>query len=169
VSGIAKEDVIILIDGDAKKISIAPAPSFDRETDGGALSYGKKLIEGQSKGTLNDSYAAVVAGKGAEHSRFGIINSLFFDQRRKRIRAKQAGRGGTGTVMRVKGLRGIIVRSNLPKANGNNAVEKEMVRAAGETLKSVISKCDAKQLNLGAWGTTGLSEYMNNFHLFPTD
>jgi len=109
----------------------------------------------------------VVAGEGALNSRFGIINSLFFDRRRNRIRAKQAGRGGTGTVMRKKGLRGIVVKSSLPKANGNNAIDKELVRQAGAKLKDVITRCDPAQLNLEAWGTTGLSEYMNKFHIFP--
>jgi aldehyde:ferredoxin oxidoreductase len=167
VSGTAKEDVIILIDGDAKRISIAPAPHFDRETDKGALSYGTKLIESQSQGVLSDSYAAVVAGEGALYSRFGIINSLFFDLRRKRIRAKQAGRGGTGTVMRAKKVRGIVVHSSLPKANANNAIDKAMVREAGAKLKEVVSEQDPLQLNLIAWGTTGLSEYLNKFHIFP--
>jgi aldehyde:ferredoxin oxidoreductase len=167
VSGTAKEDIVILVDGEAKRISITPAPLFDSETDKGALSYGEKLIEFQSKGIINDSYAAVVAGEGALHSRFGIINSLFFDQRRKRIRSKQAGRGGTGTVMRSKKIRAILVHSVLPKANANNAIDKKLAREAGATLKEVVSKCDPAQLNLIAWGTTGLSEYMNKFHCLP--
>ena len=32
-----------------------------------------------------------------------------------------------------------------------------------------MAKCDPVQLNLEAWGTTGLSEYMNKFHIFPID
>jgi aldehyde:ferredoxin oxidoreductase len=69
--------------------------------------------------------------------------------------------------MRVKKLHGIVVKSSLPKANGNNPINKEITRQAGTKLKEVISKCDSAQLNLGAWGTTGLSEYMDKFHLFP--
>ncbi len=167
ISGTAREEVIISIDGNAKKISIAPVPHFDGDTDKGALSYGNKLMEAQSQGSLDDSYAAVVAGEGALYSRFGIINSLFFDQRRKRIRSKQAGRGGTGTVMRAKKIRGIVVHSSLPKAHANNAINKDMVRDAGARLKEVVAKYDPVQLNLIAWGTTGLSEYLNKFHIFP--
>jgi aldehyde:ferredoxin oxidoreductase len=167
VTGISKKDVVVLIDGDEGTIGIAEAPAYDKETDNGSISYGEKILQDVNNGQYSDTLAAVTAGEGAVNSRFGIINSLFFDRRRNRIRAKQAGRGGTGTVMRVKGLRGIIVRSSLSKINGNNAMDKEMVRKAGETLKSVVSKYDSKQLNLGAWGTTGLSEYMNKFHLFP--
>jgi aldehyde:ferredoxin oxidoreductase len=167
ISGISPEDVVVIIDGDKNNITIAAAPGYDRETDKGALSYGQNLLEEINGGVYSDTLAVVLSGDGALHSRFGIINSLFFDQRRKRIRSKQAGRGGTGTVMRTKGLRGIVVRSSLPKANGNNAVDKEMVRQAGSKLKDVVSKCDPQQLNLNAWGTTGLSEYMNKFHILP--
>jgi aldehyde:ferredoxin oxidoreductase len=167
VSGISQEEVIILIDGDEGTIKIARADVYSGETDKGALSYGEALLKACNSDEYSDSFAAVVAGNGVLNSRFGIINSLYFDRRRNRIRAKQAGRGGTGTVMRTKGLRGIIVKSSLPKANGNNAVNKEMVRQAGTKLKEVITKYDPAQLNLEAWGTTGLSEYMNKFHILP--
>ncbi len=167
VSGISREDVVIIIDADEKSISIATATTSDGKTDKGALSFGQKLLKDANAGEYSDSLAAVVAGEGALNSRFGIVNSLYFDRRRNRIRAKQAGRGGTGTVMRTKRLRGIVVKSSLPKANGNNAVDKELVRQAGAKLKDVITKCDPAQLNLEAWGTTGLSEYMNKFHIFP--
>ncbi len=167
VFGISKEEVVIIVDGDKKTISIAAAPAYDQEIDDGAISFGQQLLKDISGGTYSNSLAAVTAGKGAINARFGIVNSLFFDVKRNRIRSKQAGRGGTGTVMRYKGLRGIVVRSSLPKANGNNAMDKEAVRVAGSQLKAVISECDSKQLQLAAWGTTGLSQYMDKFHLFP--
>jgi aldehyde:ferredoxin oxidoreductase len=167
VSGISREDVIVTIDGDAQTISIAASPACDPETDKGALSFGQWLLKEINGGEYTDNLAAVVAGEGACHSRFGIVNSLYFDRRRNRIRSKQAGRGGTGTVMRHKGLRAITVRSSLPKANGNNAVNKELVRQAGSKLKDVVSKGDQTQMHLADWGTTGLCDYMDKFHLFP--
>ncbi len=167
VSGVSKKDVVILIDADAQTITIAAAPAYDKEIDGGALSFGERLLKDFSGGEINDTIAAVTAGKGALNARFGIVNSLFFDVRRKRLRSKQAGRGGTGTVMRYKGLHAIAARSNLSKVNANNAIDKEGVRQAGAKLKAVVSKCDSQQLHLSTWGTTGLSEYMDKFHLFP--
>jgi aldehyde:ferredoxin oxidoreductase len=169
VSGLSRTDVVILVDGDARTISIAAAPVYDEETDKGSLAFGQRLLQDINDGEYSDSLAAVTAGEGARHARFGIVNSLYFDRRRQRIRAKQAGRGGTGTVMRTKGLRGIIARSSLPKANGNNAIDKEGVRRAGAQLKKVIAKSDPEQLRLSSWGTTILSEYMDKFHLFPID
>ena len=167
VSGISREDVVILIDGDAQTISIAVAPAYDKEIDEGSLSFGQRLLQDVNGGEYNDSIAAVTAGKGARNARFGIVNSLYFDRRRSRIRSKQAGRGGTGTVMRFKGLRGIVVRSSQSRANGNNAVDREGVRQAGSQLREVVSKSDPEQLNLSAWGTPVLSEYMDKFHIFP--
>jgi aldehyde:ferredoxin oxidoreductase len=167
VCGISREDVVILVDGDAQTISIATAPVYGKEIDGGGLSYGERLLKDVNGGGYSDSLAAITAGDGARYARFGIVNSLFFDRRRNRIRSKQAGRGGTGTVMRFKGLRAIVVRSSLSKANGNNAVDREGVRQAGLELKRVIARCDPKQFHMSAWGTTVLSEYMDRLHLFP--
>jgi aldehyde:ferredoxin oxidoreductase len=167
VSGIAAEDVVIIIDGDTGAISIMSAPAYGDEIDGGALSYGDSLLKDVNGGEYSDTLAAVTAGEGGLNTRFGIVNSIFYDIRRKRLRAKQAGRGGTGTVMRTKKLRGIVVKSSLPKANGNNAIDRQKVRQAGSQLKKVISEADPKQLHLSAWGTTILAEYMNRYHLFP--
>lgn len=167
VCGISKEDIVIIVDGDSGTISIAAAPAYDKKTDEGALSFGEALLKDFNNGEFSNDIAAVTAGKGSCNAKFGIINSLFFDLKRKRIRSKQAGRGGTGTVMRLKGIRGIIARSGLSKADGNNAIDPEGVREAGSALKKVLRQFDPEQLRLSAWGTTGLSEYMDKFHIFP--
>jgi aldehyde:ferredoxin oxidoreductase len=169
VTGLSTEEVVIVIDGDAGTIAIARAPKYDKETDNGALSYGQRLLKDINGGSYSDCLAATGAGRGALHSRYGLIHSLYYDIRRGRIRAKQAGRGGTGTVMRAKGLKSIIVRSSRAKANGNNPVDKKGVRAAGREMKRIIAKADPTQLHLSAWGTTILSEYMDKFHIFPVD
>ena len=167
VSGISRDDVVIIVDGDAGTIGIAAAPTYEREIDEGSLSFGQKLLEDFNGEPYSDSIAAVTAGKGACNARFGIVNSLYFDSKRQRFRSKQAGRGGTGTVMRVKGLRGIVVRSSQSRADGNNAVDRKGVLRAGSQLKKVLQTSDPEQLHLSAWGTTVLSEYMDKFHIFP--
>jgi aldehyde:ferredoxin oxidoreductase len=167
VFGVSRKEVVLVVDGDAQTISITAAPDYSKETNKGALSFGQNLLRDVNGGEYSASLAAVTAGEGACNVRFGIVNSLYFDIKRKRIRSKQAGRGGTGTVMRFKGLRGIVARCSLPRANGNNAIDTEGVRQAGSMLKAVISKSDPEQLHLSAWGTTVLSEYMDKFHLFP--
>lgn len=167
ITGIATRDVMLLIDGDAGTLTVTTAPTYDEETDKGALSYGERLLRDVNGGEYDATVAAVTAGGAARHSRLGIVNSLYYDKRRGRVRAKQAGRGGTGTVMRAKGLSAIVVRSSRSRVNGNNAVDPEGVRRAGGELKKVIRASDPQQLHLAAWGTTVLSEYMDRFHLFP--
>ena len=167
VTGIASSGVLLHVDGDAGTLTLTTAPDLDEEADQGALTYGERLLREANGGELDQTVAAVTTGMGARHSRFGIVNSLYYDKRRRRIRSKQAGRGGTGTVLRAKGLLGIVVRSSLSQGNGNNAVDPAGVRRAGASLKKVLSAQDPQQLHLSAWGTTVLSEYMDRFHLFP--
>jgi aldehyde:ferredoxin oxidoreductase len=169
VSGISKKDVVLIVDGDEGSISLAEAPAFGDEIDQGGIDYGDSLLKEFNRGELNENVAAVTTGMGACNTRFGIINSLFYDKRRKRIRSKQAGRGGTGTVMRYKGIRAIIVRSSLPRVQSNNPVDKEGVRQAGSDLKKVLSQMDPQQLRLSRWGTPVLVEYMNKFHILPVN
>ena len=169
VKGISKEEVVLIVDGDEGTITIAQAPSFGEEIDSGGLTYGEALMREFTGGEFTENLAAVTTGNGALSARFGIINSLFYDRRRKRIRSKQAGRGGTGTVMRFKGLRAVLVRSSLSRVQANHPVDKKSVQEAGAKLKKVISQQDPKQLNLGAWGTPVLVEYMNKFHLLPVN
>jgi aldehyde:ferredoxin oxidoreductase len=169
VRGISKEEVVVIVDGDEGSITITTAPSFGEEIDGGGLEYGEALLKEFTGGELKESVAAVTTGNGALHARFGIINSLFYDRRRRRIRSKQAGRGGTGTVMRVKGLRAVIVRSTKARVKANHPADQKSVQQAGAELKRVISQQDPKQLHLRAWGTPVLAEYMNKFHLLPVN
>jgi aldehyde:ferredoxin oxidoreductase len=169
VTGISEREVILAIDGDEGTIRIEEAPHFGEEVDSGALSYGERLIKAMNKGELDESIAAVTTGIGAGYARFGIINSLFYDKRRERIRSKQAGRGGTGTVMQHKGLKAVIVRSSASKLKGNHPLDSGGVRQAGADLKRVISKMDPQQLRLASWGTPVLIEYMNKFHILPVN
>jgi aldehyde:ferredoxin oxidoreductase len=169
VSGVSKTDVVLIVDADERVIHMADAPSFGDDVDFGGLSYGERLLRTFNQGALSENIAAVTTGIGACNTRFGIINSLFYDKRRKRMRCKQAGRGGTGTVMRAKGLRAIIVRSSLPRVQANNPADKDGVRTAGANLKKVLSEMDPQQLRLSSWGTPVLSEYMNKFHILPVN
>jgi len=169
ISGISRKDVVLTVDSDRGIIQIAEAPSFGEETDDGALSYGEALLKHLNNGEFDENMAAVTAGLGALNARFGIVNSLFYDRRRKRIRSKQAGRGGTGTVMRTKGLRAVTVRSSLPRIGANQPVDAKGVKEAGASLKKVVSQVDPQQLRLASWGTPVLIEYMDKYHILPVN
>ncbi|MDY6970969.1 MAG: aldehyde ferredoxin oxidoreductase C-terminal domain-containing protein [Thermodesulfobacteriota bacterium] len=169
VSGISESDVVLIVDADNGVIEIGEAPVFNDQINQGAISYGEALLKLLNQGELSENFAAVTSGIGASNTRFGIINSLFYDRRRKRIRVKQAGRGGTGTVMLRKGLKAVIVRSSLPKVGANNPVDEQGVKHAGASLKKVVSQVDPQQLRLSSWGTPVLVEYMDKYHILPVN
>ena len=169
VSGISQEDVVLIVDVDQGQIQIVEAPTFGDQIDNGALSYGETLLKRFNNGKLDEDVAAVSNGIGASNTRYGILNSLFYDSRRKRMRSKQAGRGGTGTVMRHKGLRAVIVRSGLHKVGRNNPADEKGVKRAGSSLKKVIAQVDPKQFRLRSWGTPVLVEYMDKYHILPVN
>jgi aldehyde:ferredoxin oxidoreductase len=162
VTGIAPEEVILFIDGDAGKIRLMRALHGE-----GSMSYTGGLIKNLCPGKRPEHIAAAAAGIGGKNSSFGIINSVFYDTRRKRLRSKQAGRGGTGTVMRHKGLKAIVVTSSLSRAQANRPADLDMVKEAGRKLKHVIKTEDPHGIHLRAWGTTGLIGLMNDFDILP--
>ncbi|MBW2624020.1 MAG: aldehyde:ferredoxin oxidoreductase [Deltaproteobacteria bacterium] len=167
VTGISDTPVVVIIDADQGRIEIVEAPDFGEEINSGSLRFGEALIKKFNGGEFDERVAAVTTGVGASNARFGIVNSLFFDKKRGRIRSKQAGRGSTGTVMRFKGLMGVVVRSSQAGVQANNPVDADGVKKAGSGLKKIISQEDSSQLHLKAWGTTALIEYMNDLHLLP--
>lgn len=169
ISGISSRNVILIVDADKGVIQIAESPSFDGDTDNGALSYGAALLKEFNGSRLSENIAAVTTGIGAANTKFGIINSLFYDRRRKRMRAKQAGRGGTGTVMSTKGLNAVIVRCSDARVNANHPVDETGVKRSGASLKKVVSQVDPQQLRLSSWGTPILVEYMNKYHILPVN
>ncbi len=164
ITGKSDEDVMLVIDGDAGEVFFTEAPAMD-----GALIGAEELVEewrGEGK-QINVAY--INAGNGAKNTFFGCINSVYYDTRRKRCRAKQAGRGGTGTVMRDKGLWGVLVRCNAKRAGSNRPADRERVRRAGKNLRDVIREVDPNSMSLGTQGTTALMDMMNAFHLLPVN
>ncbi len=164
VTGKTDQDVLVVIDGDRCEISIADAP----ET-GDSLFGAENIIEKWKGDGEPSSVAFISAGTGAKNTSMGCINSVYYDLRRKRCRAKQAGRGGTGSVMRDKGLWGIVVKCNAKKANSNRPAHPDRVREAGKKLRKVIKDVDPNAMRLGTQGTTCLVDMMNSFHLLPVN
>ncbi|MCD6585020.1 MAG: aldehyde:ferredoxin oxidoreductase [Desulfobacteraceae bacterium] len=164
VIGKSARDVIIFIDDVTQTISIKDAP--DTES---AIYDAEKLVDiwrGESKPS---SIAFVNAGIGSKNTFFGCINSVYYDVRRKRCRAKQAGRGGMGTIMREKGLWGIVTRSDLAKGCSNQPVDKPRLREAGKSLRNVLRERDPKELRLAKQGTTALLDIMNTNNILPVN
>ena len=162
VTGRSADKVMVLIDGDRGEVRIQEATSEYGsllEADGGLENW---KGEGQAR-----NVAVLTTGKGAESTHFACLNSIYFDPKRNRARTKQAGRGGTGTVMHAKGLWGIVVRSNRSKSLANLPADAERLRKAGNLLRGVIREVDPKHMRLARQGTTSLIEMMNAAHILP--
>ncbi|MBN1618348.1 NAD(P)H-dependent oxidoreductase subunit E [Candidatus Dojkabacteria bacterium] len=108
VVGKAKEDVIIFIDKTHNRITIETAPL--ESVDAHLIS--EEIPEMYADNELDKRNIAVVsAGRGAEHTKMGLLNFSFWDWRRDLPRLKQAGRGGIGTVFRDKKIKAIVARN----------------------------------------------------------
>ncbi|MDY6969930.1 MAG: aldehyde ferredoxin oxidoreductase C-terminal domain-containing protein [Spirochaetota bacterium] len=163
VTGKSKNDVIIFIDGDKGSVNIQDAP----ETENSLFEVENLVKKWCSE--KPSSIAFINAGLGGENTYFGCVNSVYYDNKRKRCRAKQAGRGGMGTVMREKGLWGIVVKYDISKGHSNDPANRKRMREAGNKLRKVIREVDPNAMRLARQGTTSLIDMMNEHHLLPVN
>ena len=165
ITGKAAEDVVIFIDGDTGKISIETAPQehVDSHLLGSHLTRMYANDEKSQRGI-----SVMSAGAAAEHIRYAIINATWFDSRRKEIRLKQAGRGGTGRVFRDKKIKGIVVRFTKMNGNSNGPADLALIRKAGKRFNREMSDLDDVQNQMKKIGTANIVGVMDHFDLLPT-
>ncbi|MFN8383220.1 MAG: aldehyde ferredoxin oxidoreductase C-terminal domain-containing protein [Anaerolineales bacterium] len=165
IQGKAAEDVIIFIDGDTGKVTIEknPLEVVDAHEIGNQLTarYG-----GDEKGKRGISVLS--AGQAAEHVRIAMINSTWYDVRRKEIRLKQAGRGGPGRVFRDKRIKAIVIRYTDMGGDKNGVADMPLIRKAGQRINKEITDLDDKQNQMRKVGTANIVEVMDHFDLLPT-
>jgi aldehyde:ferredoxin oxidoreductase len=165
IQGKAAEDVIIFIDGDTGKVTIEKnsLEVVDAHEIGNQLTarYG-----GDEKGKRGISVLS--AGQAAEHVRIAMINSTWYDVRRKEIRLKQAGRGGPGRVFRDKKIKAIVVRYTDMGGDKNGVADMPLIRKAGQRINKEIADLDDKQNQMRKVGTANIVEVMDHFDLLPT-
>jgi len=163
IKGKAKSEVIIFIDGDEGKVVIEDGEGLPSETHLLAEILTEKYGEENKR-----SISVVSAGPGAEHTRFGCLNFSWYDSPRKVVRYKQAGRGGTGTVLRNKKVKAIVAKFSNLTAKANNPADFGLLRQIGTAYNKEIRALDPKQHEMAVVGTTHLIDIMNEFDLLPT-
>ncbi len=109
----------------------------------------------------------VSTGAAAEHSLIGMLNFSFYDLKRKKVRQKQAGRGGIGTVFRNKKIRALVCKIPGVKGNLNNVADLEAITERGRRFNREIRELDDKQCQMRQVGTAHLMEIMNDHDLLP--
>jgi aldehyde:ferredoxin oxidoreductase len=164
ITGKSKKDIMIVIDGFRKEISITDAPAigqvFDLEKE-----IADRFIQA---GYDRKDIVFLTTGIGAANTLFGCINSHYYeptkpvDGARGIWRVKQAGRTGLGTVMRDKKIGAVVVLADYPKgANPYGAADWEKVKKAGSKLNSVVREVDPVSLKMHRKGSAGLIAFMN--------
>jgi len=162
IQGKAKNEVIIFIDGDEGKVVVEDAEELPSETH----LLGEILTEKYGAGSKR-TISIVSAGPGAEHTRLGCLNFSWYDSQRKKVRYKQAGRGGIGTVLRNKKIKAIVVKFSNLTAEINNPADFELLKEVGPAYNKEIRTLDPKQHRMAVVGTTHLVPIMNEFDLLP--
>jgi len=165
LQGKAEKDVIIYIDGVDHSIEIFEAPLEPMDSH--------ELVE-----VLTDMYAvddrdkkniAVVStGAAAGHSLIGMLNFSFYDPKRKKVRLKQAGRGGIGTVFRDKKIKAIVCRIPGVKGNLNDVKDLQSIMERGKRFNREMRELDDDQAEMRTKGTAHLVNIMNDYDLLPT-
>ena len=90
------------------------------------------------------------------------------DPKRKKVRLKQAGRGGLGTVMRDKKIKAIVARVDGVKGNLNNVANLEAITERGRSYQAEIRELDDHQCQMRKKGTANIVNVMNDYDLLPT-
>ena len=164
LQGKATSDVIVFIDGINHSVEIfeAPAEAIDSHI------LAEQLTEMFSDNESEKKLIGVVStGSAAEHSLIGMLNFSFYDPKRKKVRLKQAGRGGIGTVFRNKRIKALVCKIPGVKGNLNNVVDLNAVMERGRRFNREMRELDDKQCQMRQTGTAHLMEIMNDHDLLP--
>ncbi|TVR38723.1 MAG: aldehyde:ferredoxin oxidoreductase [Bacteroidia bacterium] len=164
LQGKAEKDVIIYIDGKDGKIEIFEDPGLSVDSH--------ILVEELTEMFARDendykNIGIVSTGAAAEKSLIGMINFTFYDVKRKKIRLKQAGRGGLGTVMRDKKIKAIVSRIEGVKGNLNNVADMDKIRERGKRFNREMRELDDHQCQMRKKGTANIINVMHDYDLLP--
>ncbi|MCK4676782.1 MAG: hypothetical protein KAT48_01505 [Bacteroidales bacterium] len=164
LQGKAEKDIIIFIDGVNHKIEINEAPL--EALDSHVLA--EQLTDMYADDDRDRKNIGVVStGAAAGNSLIGMLNFSFYDPKRKKVRLKQAGRGGIGTVFRNKNIKAIVVKIPGVKGNLNNVVDLPAIMERGKRFNKEMRELDDSQAEMRTKGTAHLVNIMNDYDLLP--
>lgn len=166
LQGKSDQEVIIVLDEEKESVEIREAKDlpFDSHVLGEYL-HEMFAKEGNDRDKMN--VAVVSSGTAAEHSLIGMLNFTFYDIKRKKVRLKQAGRGGIGTVLRDKKVMALVARVKGIGGNRNNVVNMEAIQERGHRFNREMRELDDKQCEMRSKGTAHLTHIMNDYDLLP--
>jgi len=164
IQGKASGQLVIVIDGIDQKIQV-----FD---SGGLPDDSYALVDRLTEQFGADkprSLSIVSAGPAAGHTRMGCLNFSWYDPKRKRMRYKQAGRGGTGTVFADKGIKAIVARWDTVTLDSNKPADRDALKKVAKLHAKEIVALDPKQNEMARVGTTHIVPIMNDHDCLPVN
>jgi aldehyde:ferredoxin oxidoreductase len=166
LQGKSDREVIIVLDEETESVQVWDAEGLPSDSHVlGEILHEMFAKEGNDKDRMN--VAVVSAGTAAEHSLIGMLNFTFFDIKRKKVRLKQAGRGGIGTVLRDKKVLALVAKVKGIGGNRNNVVNMEAIQERGHKFNREMRDLDDKQCEMRSKGTAHLTHIMNDYDLLP--
>jgi aldehyde:ferredoxin oxidoreductase len=148
IHGKAKNDTVIFIDGIENKIAICEISGLPK----GSHRISEELTKHFGKDNPR-SISVVSTGQGAKNTLIGCLNFSWHDSKRKKVRHKQAGRGGMGTVFADKGIKAIVVRWDGVTIKTNNPADEAELKEVGRAHSQEIAELDKKQNEMSIVGT----------------
>lgn len=165
LQGNSEKDVIVYINAVDNVVEIFEAPqelSYDSHLLGEEL---LDMFADSEKDKINVS--VVASGKAAEHSLIGMLNFTFYDLKRGKVRLKQAGRGGLGTLMRHKNVRAIVAKVPRVTGNINNVVDLPAIQERGKRFNKEMRELDDIQCQMRKVGTAHLMGVLEKYDILP--
>ncbi|MEJ2166005.1 MAG: aldehyde ferredoxin oxidoreductase C-terminal domain-containing protein [Desulfobacterales bacterium] len=156
-------EVVVLIDGIENTVALYETAGLPE--DGYALS---SALTAHFSSENPRQISIVSSGPGAKHTRMGCLNFSWYDAQRKRVRYKQAGRGGLGSVFADKGIKAIVARWSGVSLESNAPADKKKLQEVAKAHSREIVELDPKQNEMARIGTTHIVTIMNDFDLLPT-
>ncbi|HEX2968787.1 MAG TPA: aldehyde ferredoxin oxidoreductase C-terminal domain-containing protein [Bacteroidales bacterium] len=164
LQGKSDREIIIFIDGINHNVQILEAADLPIDSHILAEELTEYFAESEAE---KKNIGVVSAGTAADNSLIGMLNFSFYDSKRKKVRLKQAGRGGIGTVFRNKKIKAMVCKIPGIKGNLNNVVDLETLMERGRRFNREIRDLDDRQCQMRQVGTAHLMEIMNDHDLLP--
>jgi aldehyde:ferredoxin oxidoreductase len=168
IQGKSDREILIIFEEEREVIEIYEANDLPSDSHVLAEMLHDMLArEDNEKDKYNVS--VVSAGTAAEHSLIGMLNFSFYDIKRKKVRLKQAGRGGIGTVFRDKKIKAMAAHVKGIGGNRNNVMNLEAIQERGRRFNKEMRELDDKQCEMRSKGTAHLTNVMNDYDLLPVN
>jgi aldehyde:ferredoxin oxidoreductase len=164
IQGKSDKDIVVFIDGINHRVNIFEAPAESTDSHLLAEELTEMFADNESE---KKQIGVVSTGSAAGHSLIGMLNFSFYDTKRKKVRLKQAGRGGIGTVFRNKKIKALVCKIPGVKGNLNNVVDLDSIMERGRRFNREMRELDDKQCQMRQTGTAHLMEIMNDHDLLP--